>query len=268
MSTMNAKEIAISQRDIKTLETLRQDKSIQAQRVYFCLCDLFLIEDLKGWVRGVRKTLRIPPNGYSRNDILFMNASIYYFREHKKPEKNTLFRKIELSILDCIFNKEYFVSIRADKDVMKDWISIIRNYIIFGDINASDISSTEITFEVTSGFNNRLKIVARADIRQEELIRDIKNKWGVLKEYGRVCNIDKPPKQKLKVSKSFERDVEIYNKYIEVLNRDHREHGYIESIIAKEANDELNLKLTGTNVKKIIERMKMKVNTMNSATPK
>lgn len=263
---MNAKEnanfIVLSEEDTVLLQKLDKEKTRNAIRAYMALCDLFLLSDFRSWVKKTRRAIKVPTAGYS-NDVVLMNATAYNLRTGEElRDGKGLVNKTEKLAFDYIITKAYFNKLKSDRDYLADLLRIMREYVIFNDVKENAVSSGDISYEKVDGFNDRIRISVRADIRQDELRDFINDRWFLISEYSKVIGPDRSSqKSKLKKHEDFLGSVRTYNENLKMVStpslRDKRD-GYSSITLSRKLNK------TPDSIRKTIERMGTRIAEVNA----
>jgi len=263
--------IDLSTHDAGVLSKLAKGSDTRTKRAHDILSSLFLMQDFKLFVQTVRKKLGIPAEGYSRNKIMMMNATAYSLDTGKElTNGKKISSKISGDILMYIIGKKHIDSIRKDMYELGSWLEVLESYIIFSDVEVMGMPVAKLSYKHVDGFNDCLEITFRPDVRIDELKKFIDEYRNVIREYGRMANLNTPKSKRLKPNLEFERDVHIFNKYQEKLF-ERRKFGiksdeakkYLEQEVASYIKEYLGLKIKSDATKKAYDRIYKKFKQVN-----
>lgn len=270
------RRIDISKNDLEFLRKIEGGTTL-ARRNHIIFCDALLLEDFKLFVQKTRKRLNIPENGFD-GSFLLTNGTIYNVTISAMKERRggkTFHKKLSDDVLLYVNNKHYFKKY-TDKDLFSFDVltKLIEEYITYNSISGGVGYVGDISYENNGGdeaYADRIKILVRPDIRKEELLEFINNNFFLIKDYGRIANLKRkiPKNDRLKVYKEFDKDISIYNRYLELMaeGRTIKGKGYVENIIAREIAEEIERcfkqKISDDTVKTTIQRMRKKIKQIN-----
>lgn len=257
--------VGLSNRDISILSALKQGKNgTRENRVYRVFCDLLLLNDFKSWVQIMRKKYKVPKSGFSREQLMFVGETAMWLTVNKPVKKDPgLYVKSLQDISSYIKSKKYFNGAETD-----NLINIVRSYIFFADIPKWTTSPIEIGYgKDVKGTGTKIKILFSPDIRTEELHAAIDEYLERNYVWGRDHKIkQRPGNNRVRTPGNFERDVEVYNLYVEFLKGQERSGSYLEPNVTRELKRESGIELSEHAIKKIIERMNRKISKVNLGT--
>lgn len=246
------KKIIISRKDVYIIDKLQKGNALQRRA-----CEIFQIllfnHNFKDFIYKTRRDMKIPMNGldlankreseivknrfFSSDYILYRKESVrtpgLFFDDSKIASEVDKFIKKE-NILDLI-------SISVDNDFLYELVfSIIKEYSILNDIiqlkdGVGMILRTD--YEEDVGIPNELTITVSPTVTMEELIDYIKANWNGIKFLQESILGEEKAKKRLKLSKNFIRDIKIYNRYLDLLEKKQKKEidfKYIDLEIAKE----------------------------------
>lgn len=260
---MNAKvKLNITNDDFFILKNLQK----KDRRQYFIFRKLLLIKDFKILVESIRQQLDNEKTGLSeiqkRSSQILADlkkgfpASV--FRDH--PKEDNFDDKI------CEFvNNHWSQDFSKKENAQLDNFILIKNiielYITFGNkscpymvnnfLGSMDIQKSKY------GTGDKISITFPADATVEEVIRYIKNNKFEFKVWKQILDTDKGLSRN-KPSLYFERDVFIYNCYVDFLNGDEQRSPHTEYVyqdISKKFISKYHKELSVMAIQSAIQRM-------------
>lgn len=278
---MQNNKIYISQKDIKIINKLRRGTALQRRA-----CEIFQIlllnRNFKDFIFKKRKDMKIPMNGLdlankSESEIVknrFFSSDYILYRKESVRTPGLFFDDSKIaSEVDRFIKKENIldlISISADNDFLYKLVfSIIKEYSILNDIiqlkdGVGMILRTD--YEEDVGIPNELTITVSPTVTMEELIDYIKANWNGIKFLQESILGEEKAKKRLKLSKNFIRDVEIYNKHLDLLEKKKKgeiNFSYVDLEIAKEFKD-----LNDGTIRSIISKVNKLVEVVNKKQEK
>jgi len=210
MTRRNKRLIDISLKDISLLEELSRGDTM-SKRTHAIMCDLFLVSDFKTFVKKMRQKLKIPPQGYSRNKLILMNATAYWLGSSRDVKDGKRLHIVAIDIADFISRHPYLKTVSRDGYLGRTYSLAIKDYIIFGDVETSPM--IDIRHSKTDELEGGVSITFSPHMGKRELIRQINNDYPIIQEVARAARSLKERKEKIKPVQEFERDVYIYNEF-------------------------------------------------------
>lgn len=269
-------KIYISQKDIKIIDRLQKGTALQRRA-----CEIFQIlllnHNFKDFIYKIRKDMKIPVEGLSLDDENEREVA----RKRFFIDDYTIYRKESVRTLGIFFDDSKIalevdkfikeenilnsISISVDNDFLDGLVfSIIKEYSIFNDLiqikdGVGMILRTN--YEEDVGIPNELTITVSPTVTMEEFIDYIKANWDGIKVLQESILGEEKTKKRLKLSKHFIRDIQIYNKYLDLLEKkkkDEVDFKYIDLEIVKDFKD-----LSEGTIRSIVSKINKLVKSIN-----
>ncbi len=273
---MQNNKIYISQKDINIINRLQKGTALQRRA-----CEIFQIlllnYNFKDFIYKIRKDMKIPTEGLSLDDeneremarkrFFIDDYTIYRKESLRTPGIFFDDSKIVLEVDKFIKEKNIlnFISISVDNDFLDGLVfSIVKDYSIFNDLiqikdGVGMILRTN--YEEDVGIPNELTITVSPTVTMEEFIDYIKANWDGIKVLQESILGEEKTKKRLKLSKHFVRDIQIYNKYLDLLEKkkkDEVDFKYIDLEIVKDFKD-----LSEGTIRSIVSKINKLVKSIN-----
>lgn len=272
---MKRNKINISNKDFEILNKLNKG-DFSSRCAGDVLKTLLFNNNFKPFVLNLRKELSIPKDGYNVNNdkdwkILWYKyyRDAYLLRDLITREGFSLNKKYKKQIEDFV-ERNNILNIHNNLGLIGDdfVINIIELYILanyvttkenkLGFVSISEYSSDEMEDEIDFKFP--------ASVTKNEMIKYIEENWHKVQVLREKILGKKKSNKRLKISKNLQRDIYIYNLYIDLINKlpKNRESKYIDLEIQKILLDKLKIKLSEGTIRSIISKMKKQVEYINN----